>query len=179
MSSLKRMLPFVRPYRMVAWLLLITVILPVAMELVVPMALNYVIDQGIVVGDFDAIMRGSGIMLGTALVGALATFGQGICRARLSQGLAYDMRNKLFAHIQTFSFANLDKMQTGQLMTRLSSDVDFVRGFVSNSLALFLRALLMVTGSLTMTAFGGSAYLGSNEAGSSDVYGCTAEACRA
>jgi len=89
-------------------------------------------------------------MLATALVGALATLGQGICRAQLSQGLAYDMRNDLFAHIQTFSFANLDHMQTGQLMTRLSSDVDLVRMFVSNGLALLLRALLMVVGSIVM-----------------------------
>ena len=150
MNSLKRMAPFVQPYRWVAVLLVITVILPVAMELMVPRALNYVIDEGIAVGDMTAIIQGSAVMLATAFVGALATLGQGICRAQLSQGLAYDMRNDLFAHIQTFSFANLDHMQTGQLMTRLSSDVDLVRMFVSNGLALLLRALLMVFGSVVM-----------------------------
>jgi ATP-binding cassette subfamily B multidrug efflux pump len=148
MNSLKRMIPFVRPYRWVAFWLVITVILPVAMELIVPRALRYVIDQGITAGQMDAILRGAALMLVTALLGSLATLGQGVCRAQLSQGLAYDMRNRLFAHIQTFSFANLDQMQTGQLMTRLSSDVDMVRGFVSNGLALFLRAILMVLGSL-------------------------------
>jgi len=148
MNSLKRMSAFVRPYRWVAFWLVITVILPVAMELVVPRALRYVIDQGITPGQMDAILRGSALMLVTALLGSLATFGQGICRAQLSQGLAYDMRNRLFAHIQTFSFANLDRMQTGQLMTRLSSDVDMVRGFISNGLALLLRAILMIIGSL-------------------------------
>ena len=148
MNSLKRMIPFVRPYRWVAFWLVITVILPAAMELIVPRALRYIIDQGITPRQMDAILRGSALMLVTALIGALATLGQGICRAQFSQGLAYDMRNRLFAHIQTFSFANLDHMQTGQLMTRLSSDVDMVRGFVSNGLALFLRAILMVVGSL-------------------------------
>ena len=148
MNSLKRMIPFIRPYRWVAFWLVITVILPAAMELIVPRALRYIIDQGITPGQMDAILRGSALMLVTALLGALATLGQGICRAQFSQGLAYDMRNRLFAHIQTFSFANLDHMQTGQLMTRLSSDVDMVRGFVSNGLALFLRAILMVIGSL-------------------------------
>ena len=150
MNSLKRMTYFVRPYRWVAFWLVITVILPVAMELVVPRALRYIIDQGITPGQMDAILRGSALMLVTALLGSLATLGQGVCRAQLSQGLAYDMRNRLFAHIQTFSFANLDQMQTGQLMTRLSSDVDMVRGFVSNGLALFLRAFLMVIGSLLL-----------------------------
>jgi ATP-binding cassette subfamily B protein len=150
MSSLKRTLPFVRPYRWVALGLMITVVLPVIMELIVPRALNYIIDQGIELGDMDAILRGSAVMLVTALTGTLATLGQGIFRALLAQGLAYDMRNRLFAHIQAFSFANLDTMQTGQLMTRLSSDVDLVRGFTSHGLSLLLRAMLMLIGSVVM-----------------------------
>jgi len=150
MSSLKRILPFVQPYRIVAFWLVITVVLPVAMELLVPKALNYIIDTGIEAGDMVAIWRGAAIMLGTALTGAAATLGQGVCRALLAQGLTYDMRNRLFGHIQTFSFANIDKMQTGQLMTRLSSDVDLVRGFTSHGLSLLLRALLMLVGSVVM-----------------------------
>lgn len=150
MKALKRMLPFLGSYRVVAAALVITVILPVAMELLVPKALNFIIDSGIEGGDMGAIWRGSILMLVTALIGAAATLGQGICRAQLAQGLAYDMRNNLFAKIQTFSFANLDQMHTGELMTRLSSDVDMVRGFLSHSLSLMLRALLMVVGSVLM-----------------------------
>lgn len=150
MSGLKRMLPFVRPYRWVAVGLVVTVVLTVVMELVVPRALNYVIDQGITAGDMAAIWRGSGLMLASALAGALATLGHGVFRALMAQGLAYDMRNRLFAHIQTLSFANLDRVQTGQLMTRLSSDVDLVRGFTSHGLSLLLRALLMLLGSVVM-----------------------------
>jgi len=150
MKSLKRMLPFVQPYRWVAFWLVITVILPVAMELLVPRVLRYIIDEGIEPSNMTAIWRGAGLMLVTALTGALATLGQGVCRALLAQGLAYDMRNRLFSHIQTFSFANLDKLQTGQLMTRLSSDVDQVRGFSSHGISLLLRALLMLSGSVVM-----------------------------
>ncbi len=148
MSALKRMLPYVHPYRWVAVFLVITTVLPVGMELLVPRALRYVIDTGIELSDMAAIVRGSGFMLVFALIGAIATLGQGFARAELSQGLAYDMRNVLFGHIQTFSFANLDQMQTGQLMTRLTSDVTLVRMFVSTGLALLLRALLMVIGSV-------------------------------
>jgi ATP-binding cassette subfamily B protein len=150
MNSLKRILPYAAPYRWVAFWLVVTVVLPVAMELLVPRALNYMIDAGIEKGDMQAIWRGAALMLVTALTGAAATLGQGVCRALLAQGLAYDMRNALFSHIQTFSFANLDSMQTGQLMTRLSSDVDMVRGFASHGLSLMLRALLMVLGSVVM-----------------------------
>jgi ATP-binding cassette subfamily B multidrug efflux pump len=150
MSSLRRMASFVRPYRWVAVLLILTVILPVAMELVVPRALEFIIDQGIRAGDMNAIWRGSLIMLAAALVGAVATLGQGFCRAVLSQGLAFDMRNTLIGHLQSFSFGNLDHMQTGQLITRLSSDVDQIRSFASHGLSLMLRALLMISGSVVM-----------------------------
>ena len=153
MTGLKRILPFVRPYSWVVFFMLLTTVVPVLMELVVPRALRYIIDQGITPGDMAAIVRGSLLMLLTALVGAAATLGQGYCRAQLSQGLAFDLRNKLFAHIQTFSFANLDQMQTGQLMTRLASDVDIVRMFLSAGVALLLRALLMIFGSVLLMAF--------------------------
>ena len=152
MKALKRVLPFIRPYTWIAFFMLVTTVLPVVMELIVPRALRTVIDQGIMPGDMAAIWRGSAVMLVTAVIGAIATLGQGYCRAELSQGLAYDLRNKLFAHIQTFSFANLDQMQTGQLMTRLSSDVDMVRMFFSAGLALLLRAILMITGSVVLMA---------------------------
>ena len=152
MKGLKRVLPFIRPYIWIAFFMFITSVLPVIMELIVPRALRTVIDQGITPGDMAVIWRGSAVMLVTAVIGAIATLGQGYCRAELSQGLAYDLRNKLFAHIQTFSFANLDQMHTGQLMTRLSSDVDMVRMFFSAGLALLLRASLMITGSVVLMA---------------------------
>lgn len=127
-----------------------TVILPVVMELAVPRLVQYVVDAGIRAGAMAAIVRGAGAMLAAALIGSIATVGQGFCRALLSQGLAFDIRNALFAHIQSLSFANLDALRTGGLMTRLSSDVDIVRMFSSGGLALFLRALLMLLGSMVM-----------------------------
>ena len=92
-------------------------------------------------------------MLGGAVVGAVATLGQGVYRAQLSQGMAFDMRNDLVQHIQALPFAELDQTQTGALMTRISSDVDIIRMFSSNGLALMLRALLMILGSLVMVFF--------------------------
>jgi ATP-binding cassette subfamily B multidrug efflux pump len=150
MNSLRRITPFLKPY---AWELIIgllLVVLPVAMELVVPWLLQYIIDEGIRTGELSVITRGSLIMLVSAVFGALATLGQGYYRARLSQSIAFDMRNDLFSHIQRLSFANLDQMQTGQLMTRLSSDVNQVRMFLSAGLALLLRALLMIIGSVIL-----------------------------
>ena len=150
MRALRQMSRFVRPYKWALIFGLLTTVLPVIMELLIPRLLQYVIDQGVVAGDMSVVWRGTGWMFATALLGAVATLGQGICRATLSQGTAYDMRNSLFAHIQSLSFANLDRMQTGQLMTRLSSDVDVVRMFASAGIALLIRAVLMILGALVM-----------------------------
>jgi ATP-binding cassette, subfamily B, multidrug efflux pump len=150
MNSLRRIVPFLHPYGWIWFMGLLLVVVPVAMELVVPWLLQIIIDEGIRAGDMSAILRGSLIMLGSAVVGAVATLGQGYYRARLSQGIAFDMRNALFSHIQQLSFANLDQMQTGQLMTRLGSDVNQVRMFLSAGLALLLRAILMIAGSVVM-----------------------------
>ncbi|MCY4413120.1 MAG: ABC transporter ATP-binding protein, partial [Caldilineaceae bacterium] len=150
MSGLARVIRYVGPYKWMAVLGLVTTILPVLMELVTPRMVQYIIDQGIRAGNMVVVWQGSGVMLLAAVLGAATTIGQGIARAQISQGIAFDLRNDLFRHIQRFSFANLDRMQTGQLMTRVSSDVDVARMFLSAGLALLLRTALMVVGSLVM-----------------------------
>ena len=140
------MMRYMRPYRLEIVIGIITVVLPVMMELLIPRMLQLVIDEGIRAGDMQTIINGTLVMIGAALVSAVATLGQGVMRARLSQGIAFDMRNDLFKHIESLPFATLDQLQTGGLMTRISSDVDIIRMFSSNGLALLLRALLMIIG---------------------------------
>jgi len=150
MKSLWRIFRFMRPY---AWYLFFgfwATVLPVAMELSVPRLLQFMIDDGIRPREMDMILLGAFWMFVAAVIGALSTLGQGYCRAVVSQGLAFDIRHALFRHIQSLSFANLDQMQTGRLMTRVSSDVDVVRMFSSAGLALLLRVLLMIVGSMVM-----------------------------
>lgn len=150
MKSLWRIFRFMKPYGWFLFFGFLTTVLPVAMELSVPRLLQLMIDEGIRPRDMDRILLGAALMFVAALVGAASTLGQGYCRAVVSQGLAYDIRHALFRHIQSLSFANLDQMQTGQLMTRVSSDVDVVRMFSSAGLSLILRVLVMIFGSMIM-----------------------------
>ena len=89
MSALRRTWDFVRPYHAIFVLMMITVIIPVAMELVVPRALRYVIDSGIEMKNMQAIWQGVGVMLVAALLGAIATLGQGVCQARMGYGIVW------------------------------------------------------------------------------------------
>ncbi len=151
MSPLLRILrQYMKPYLWLVLLGLMMVILPVAMELLVPRLFQYVVDKGIKSNDLSVIIQGALFMVGAAVVGAIAIVGQGYCRANLSHGIAFDIRNDLFTKIQAFSFANVDQIQTGSLMTRLSTDVDILRQFTSGSLAQMVRTLLMIVGSLIM-----------------------------
>lgn len=150
MKSLRRIFNFLVPYRWYLFFGFWTTVLPVAMELSVPRLLQFIIDEGILPKNMDMIVQGALFMFGAAMIGAVSTLGQGYCRAIVSQGLAFDIRHTLFTHIQSLSSANLDQMRTGQLMTRVSSDVDVVRMFSSAGLALLLRVLLMIIGSTIM-----------------------------
>ena len=150
MPSLQRIFRFMRPYRWYLFFGFWATALPVAMELSVPRLLQFMIDEGIRPRQMDMIALGAFWMFVAAMIGALSTLGQGWCRAVVSQGLAFDIRHAVFSHIQSLSFANLDQMQTGRLMTRVSSDVDVVRMFSSAGLALLLRVLLMIIGSIFM-----------------------------
>ena len=150
MNELFRMGPYLQPYRWYLFFGFFTVVLPVAMELVVPRMLQLIIDKGILTEDLPTVWRGSLIMLGAAFVGALMTIAQGVCRAQISQGLAFDLRRDLFAHIQSLSFFNFDSIRTGELMTRISSDVSTIHGFFGGGLAVTIRMILMIIGSVIM-----------------------------
>ena len=150
MPSLQRIFRFMRPYLWYLFFGFWATALPVAMELSVPRLLQFMIDEGIRPRQMDMIALGAFWMFVAATIGALSTLAQGWCRAVVSQGLAFDIRHAVFRHIQSLSFANLDQMQTGRLMTRVSSDVDVVRMFSSAGLALLLRVLLMIIGSIFM-----------------------------
>lgn len=148
MKSLKRISTYLRPYR--GWVLAAfgLVALEALAQLAVPRVLQYVIDKGITPGDMRTIWIGSLLMLGMALIGAVATVMRAVYAARFSQNMAYDVRNDVFTRIQTLSFDNLDHLQTGKLITRVSSDVDMVRMFTSLGFMLIVRAVVLLLGSL-------------------------------
>jgi ATP-binding cassette subfamily B multidrug efflux pump len=83
-----------------------------------------------------------------ALSRGLFSFVQGYMAERLSQNLAFDFRNELFAKIQRLSFSYHDRNQTGQLMIRATDDVEKVRMFLGQGLLLSLQALILLVGTL-------------------------------
>ena len=85
-----------------------------------------------------------------AVIRAFFSFSQNYMGERVSQSVAFDFRNELFAKIQRLSFSYHDRNQTGQLMIRATDDVEKVRMFIGQGLLMVAQALLLLTGALIL-----------------------------
>jgi ATP-binding cassette subfamily B protein len=150
MKPLGRALGYLRPYWPLAVGIFFSLLLSSALNLVIPALTQQIIDNGISAGSVSFIVWGALAMIGVALARALFSFLQGFWSAKASQNVAYDMRNGLYAQIQELSFGYHDRAQTGQLLTRATSDVDRVQMFVGRGFIMFITALLMIAGSLIL-----------------------------
>src|ERR687885_1416972 len=95
----------------------------------------------------DRLRRG---LVAVALSRGLFTFLQGYLAERASQGVAYDLRNTLFAKIERLSFSYYDKVETGQLVTRLTSDVEQIRTFAGSGVVQLASATVMLVGTTVL-----------------------------
>src|SRR5690242_5073689 len=148
MKSLRRALVYLRPYWLITLGAFVSLILTTAANLVAPQVLRLVIDQGIRAADQGILIWATLALIGVALVRGLFSFTQGFWSEKASQAVAYDLRNALFAKLQNLSFSYHDQAQTGQLMTRITSDVEQVRTFVSMGLLQLISAAALLIGSV-------------------------------
>lgn len=100
-----------------------------------------------------ALITAGAAVLGFAILRALFAFSQQFNAERLSQNLAFDFRNELFAKIQRLSFSYHDRNQTGQLMIRATDDVEKVRLFIGQGIIMSAQALVLLVGSLLILWF--------------------------
>jgi ATP-binding cassette subfamily B protein len=150
MHDLRRILGFVRPYRGLAALSLVTLVLLVLLDLAIPRLIQRIIDQGIRNGDRSVVLHTAGAMLGISALSTIIAVGSNTFSVRVGEGVARDLREALFHKIQSYSFGNLDRQKTGHLMVRLTSDVSAVKTLVQISLRIGTRAPLMMIGSLAL-----------------------------
>ncbi|MCI9025598.1 MAG: ABC transporter ATP-binding protein [Dorea sp.] len=115
-------------------------ILEVLMEMMIPFLMASIIDDGVNAGDIGHIYKVGGVMVAAASIGLLAGISGGRYGAKASAGLAKNLRETMFNHIQTFSFANIDKYSTAGLVTRLTTDVTNVQNAYQMTLRMFTRA---------------------------------------
>ncbi|MFM2032455.1 MAG: hypothetical protein RLZZ297_1220 [Chloroflexota bacterium] len=148
MLLIRRMFRILGSYWVLFFGAFFSLLLSTVANLYSPMLLKQVLDDGITPENLTVVYWGAGWMVALAVVRGVFGFAQSYLSEKLSQSYAFDVRNQLFEKIQTLSFAYHDQTQAGQLMTRLTSDVEQVRTFIASALLQFISALLMMVGSL-------------------------------
>jgi ATP-binding cassette subfamily B protein len=150
MSSLRRSFSYLKPYTKEAIGAVILLGLVVAANLAIPRLVQVIIDEGVVEENMEVILRTGLMMIGASLLSALFMVGNTILAIKASRGFEADLRDAIFEKIQTFSFGNLDEFTTGQLLTRLTSDLNQVRLIITMSIRMFTRMPLTFIGSITL-----------------------------
>ena len=150
MNSIRKISTFIKPYRVLAILAPLFMVLEVAMDLNQPRLLEKIVDVGVANLDMPLIIQTGLIMIFCALVGLIGGAGNTILTMKVAMSTSADIRNALFRKVLSFSFANLDEIGSGELITRLTNDVTQVQEVIMLSLRVLVRAPLMVIGSVIM-----------------------------
>ncbi len=136
----KNLLKEIKEYKADAIKTPLYMILEVAMEMIIPLLMAVIVDDGVSKGDMSVILRTGGIMIVVAAIGLFAGMRGGACGAKASTGLAKNLRMSMFENIQTFSFKNIDKFSSASLITRLTTDVTNVQNAFQMVIRLGTRA---------------------------------------
>lgn len=140
MQQIKRVLQEVKQYKAASIVTPFFMLLEVLCETLIPFLMASIIDKGVETGDMKHIFMVGGLMIVVAAVGLFGGIMGGVFAAKASTGLAKNLRESMFNHIQTFSFANIDKFSTAGLVTRLTTDVTNIQNAFQMSLRMAMRA---------------------------------------
>lgn len=150
MQVIRRGLIYLRPYRWLAGGAFVSTLVVTGLNLVAPQLFRRLIDDGIEARSWNEILLATSGLLGVAVLRGLFNFTNAYWSEMASQGIAYDLRNAIFRKLETLSFSYHDGNQTGQLMTRATSDVEGVRTFFARGVLQMISAGLMFLGSITI-----------------------------
>lgn len=149
-NSLRKLISYLKPYWLPTILAPIFMVLEVSMDLSQPRLLQKIVDIGIAGHNIAYVQHTSIHMLLIALAGVVGGVGCGIFATIAALNFSTSIRDSLFRKVQQLSFANLDKLETGSLITRLTSDVDQIQDAALMILRGLVRAPLLTIGGLIM-----------------------------
>jgi len=139
-----RILAYLRPYRLVITVALLLTFVELAVELLQPLLMAKIIDDGILQKDLSVVLKWGGIMVGISILAFISGIANSFFASHTSQSFAYDIRKDLFTKIQSFSFSNLQKFDTATLITRMTNDVTQLQNTVFMSLRIAIRAPMLI-----------------------------------
>lgn len=147
---MKKLLVYLKDYKKESILAPLFKMLEASFELIVPLVVTAIIDVGIAGRDSGYILKMCLVMVALGLIGLLCSVTAQYFAAKAAAGFGTKVRHQLFAHIQTFSFTEIDQAGTATLITRMTSDINQAQSGVNMVLRLFLRSPFIVFGAMIM-----------------------------
>ena len=161
-GTTRRVLGYARPQSRRIGVFLVLVVIGAVLVVATPLLLQRLIDDGVIAGDSDLVVRIALIVAGLAVLEAVLTMVQRWFSSRIGEGLIYELRTEVFGHVLRQPIAFFTRAQTGALVSRLNSDVigaqqaftTVLSSVVSNALSLVLivAAMLSLSWQLTLGA---------------------------
>lgn len=147
---MKRLLTYIRDYRVRAVLAPLFKCLEACFDLFVPLVISSMIDHGIRSGNLGYVFRMGGLLLALATIGLLCSFTAQFFAAKVAIHTGRGLRNDLFRHINALGYREIDTLGTSTLITRMTSDINAVESGVNMALRLFMRSPFIVFGAMVM-----------------------------
>lgn len=147
---MKLTLSYLKKYRVAAIAALVMMLIELAVELSQPLLISKIIDEGIREKDTAVVWLWGGVLVGSAAVAFLAGVLSSFFASHASQGFAFDLRDKLYEKVQSFSYEIFSRFPTSSLITRLTGDVSQLQDTIFMGLRFMTRIPLVVVGSVIM-----------------------------
>ncbi len=149
-DSLKTIFSYALKYKWAIGIALVLMLIELGVELVQPLVVKQIIDEGILAGDSGTVWMWGGVMAGLAVAAFLSGVVNSYFSAHVAHSFGYDLRTALFRKIQSFTMSTFLRFPQSGLLTRMTSDITQVMNVLYMSLRIMLRAPLAAAGSLIM-----------------------------
>lgn len=144
---------FLKKYRLTAYIALLLMLVELMVELLQPYIISKIIDNGIAQDNAGVVLQWGGFLVGCSVIAFAVGIFSSFYASHVSQSFGFDLRERLYEKVQSFSFANFSRFPESSLITRLTNDVTQLQNTVFMGLRIMLRAPLLVVGSIVMAFF--------------------------
>lgn len=110
--------------------------------------MSKIVDDAVATGNTTLVLKLGMMMLGIALIGAMGAVGRNYFAGHISQNIGKEMRSDLYTKIQSFSFENIDRLETASLITRITNDVSQIQSFVTGCMRILVKAPIICIGAI-------------------------------
>lgn len=141
---IKKILSYVKSFKIYAILSPLFVTLEVIMDILIPYTMSVIVDKGIILKDRDVIIKTGILLIVYVLISFAAGITSGYLATKASAGLSKNLRESLYKKIQSFSFKDIDSFSKGSLVTRLTTDVQNIQMSFQMSIRIAIRSPIML-----------------------------------